>query len=115
LSAICPRRSSGMDACMSLSMERRCKKIMTTGRSLKPGRINAGQDQKIEEVAVLVRQSTVRRKTRGRAKKRDPATPYTSSTSNACVLIPLQDEKAIGNGLADQYRHNQRHSPQQPK
>jgi hypothetical protein len=76
-------------------MERRCKKIMTTGRSLKPGRINAGQDQKIEEVAVLVRQSTVRRKTRGRAKKRDPATPYRSSTSNACVLIPLQDEKAM--------------------
>jgi hypothetical protein len=28
-------------------MERRCKKIMTTGRSLKPGYINAGQDQKI--------------------------------------------------------------------
>jgi hypothetical protein len=93
-SAICPHRSSGTEAFVRLSMERRCKEIMTTGRSSKPRSIN----QKSEEVAELVRQSALRRKKQRKSKDRGVRKEYVRIRGNI-LRIPVlaEDTKAIDN------------------
>jgi hypothetical protein len=94
LNAIRPYTSLGMKPCGRLSMDRRCKKITTTGRSPKQGLSMLGQNKKREDVEGLVRQCA-RRKSRERAKEKESSGFIYEFKNNACVLIPLHDEKVM--------------------